>query len=117
MVRPKEEQDYPTPGDLQDWLRQEVMDTAKAAELRLNEATSLVTDYAKGKITAKEATTRWHSYNRRWGDAIPGVSSEGKTDAEIYREMDRNKNAERKFTADVRRSQAQVETRRGQHSR
>lgn len=116
MVRQNEEQDYPSQGDLLDWLKLEVMDIAKAAELRLNEATGLVTAYAKGKITAEEATKRWHSYNGRWGDAIPGVYSEGKTDKEIYKEMDANERAEKKFSAKVRRAQADKEKRGGGHS-
>lgn len=117
MVKRNEERDYPSPSDLLDWLKQEVMDVSKAAELRVNEATDLVTAYAKGKIEAKEATARWHAYCSRWGDAIPGVFSEGKTDKEILREMDATRRAERKFTAEVRRSQAEKEKRGSGHLR
>ena len=112
MVKRNEERDYPSPSDLLDWLKLEVMNVSKAAELRVNEATALATAYAKGKIEAKEATTRWHAYSSRWGDAIPGVfSSEGKTDKEILREMEATERAERKFTAEVRRSQVEKEKR------
>lgn len=117
MIRLNEERDYPSPDDLLDWLRLEVMNVAKAAELRVNEATDIVTAYAKGKIKPQEATRRWHSYSHRWGDAIPGVfSSEGKTDKEILREMDETRREEKKFSAKVRRSQAENEKRGGGHS-
>lgn len=108
LVKRSEKQDYPSPNDLLDWLRVEVKDVTRGAVLRVSEATDLVTAYAQGKIEADEATKRWHSYNHRWGDAIYGVaSSEGKTDQEIYAEMDATKEEERRFTAEVRRSQAE----------
>lgn len=117
MVKLNEKNDYPSPSDLLDWLKLEVMNVSKATELRLNEATNLVTAYAKGKIKPEEATRRWHSYNRTWGDAIPGVfSSEGKTDKEILREMDEALREEKKFSAEVRRRQEETEKRGGGHS-
>ena len=79
-----------TPKDLQNWLRQEVADSTKALELRLREATALVTDYSQGKITPEEAARKTHAFSRRWGEALPGTSAApGRSDAEILEAIDK----------------------------
>jgi hypothetical protein len=89
LVKFPADEDPLTPADMLHWLKDEASLVAKAAEMRIREATDLVTAYATGEITAAEANKRFYGYSRRWGDAIYGVSStEGKTDKQIRKEMD-----------------------------
>ncbi len=82
------EPDYLTPDELLDTLRREVIAINRAAELRVRELTVLVTDYARGRLSPEEANERFSRYSGRWGDPIHGVSVvEGKTDAQILKEM------------------------------
>ena len=77
-----------------DWLRHEVLVVNKEAELRIRDATTFVTDYARGHIPAQEAQERFLAYGDRWGDALSGVQSiEGRTDDDILREMDDERRA------------------------
>jgi len=79
-----------TAKDLQNWLRQEVADSAKALELRLREATALVADYSQGKISPEDAAQKTYAFSRRWGDALPGTSAApGRSDAEILEAIDK----------------------------
>lgn len=83
------EKDYLTPDEMLDWLRREVIAVNKEAELRIRDATIIVTEYARGRISAEEADKRAAAYDLRWGDALRGVYAvEGKSDADILREMD-----------------------------
>lgn len=78
-----------TSADLLDWLRREVTDVHKAAELRIGDVTEIATAYALGEMTAEEANKRFHRYGRRWGEALPGIaSSEGMTNEQIIKTMD-----------------------------
>jgi hypothetical protein len=69
------EPDYLRPEEMLDWLRDEVLAVSKAAELRLRDATIIVTEYAKGNISATEANKRFLDYSGRWGDALYGIVS------------------------------------------
>jgi hypothetical protein len=85
----KEESDHYTKADLALWLRQEVLDITKAAQLRIQDATDYVTAYALGQLTPEQAAERHRQYVRRWTDAIPGVyASETMTDQELIRRID-----------------------------
>jgi len=81
--------DYPSPRDMHDWLVQEVRDSGKAHELRVQEAVGFVTDYALGKISAEEAVKRHSQYLERWGEGLFGATA-GKdmTDEEIIKAVD-----------------------------
>jgi hypothetical protein len=75
--------------EMQNWLRQELADLAKANELRTKEATSFVASYASGAISPEEAEKRLHQYDRRWPEALPGTHTvKGATDAELLAEID-----------------------------
>ena len=75
---------------MRSWLRQELKDLSKAYELRLKEATELVTAYALGELTPEEADERNWRYHQRWGEALPGVSStEAVTDEQILAAIDK----------------------------
>jgi hypothetical protein len=81
---------YLSPEDIQQWLRQEISDSAKALELRVKEASEFVTAYAAGKITPAEAEEKHWRYQHRWGEALPGVhSGENITDQQILRAIDK----------------------------
>ena len=83
------EPEYLSVDDMLVALRDEVLAVSRAAEMRTREITALVTDYARGKATAEETHKRFLQYSRRWGDAIPGITTvEGKTDEELFRESD-----------------------------
>ena len=72
-----------------DALRDEVLLVSRAADIRIRELTVLVTDYARGRISAEEANERYIQNSRKWFDALPGVYSiEGKTDEQIVKEME-----------------------------
>ena len=104
MTEPKN--DTLTPEDMQQWLEQELRDLTKALELRVQDATELVTAYAVGKLTPREATARFLRYSARWGDAILGVRVEsGLTNDEILRRLD-EKNLPDRGTRLARRFQA-----------
>jgi hypothetical protein len=78
-----------TPNEMRDWLAQEVRDLTKVLALRVRDATEFVTAYARGKITAEEATSRMLRYGSRWGDPLPGVNiNEGMTDEEVLGRLD-----------------------------
>jgi hypothetical protein len=72
------------------WLQQELRDVSRAGELRTQEATAFVTDFALGRISEEEMVQRKSIYTARWGDeTIPGVSTEdGMTNGEIMRRLD-----------------------------
>ena len=81
--------EYLSPADMRDWLRQEIKDSAKALELRVREATDLVTAYSAGEITAEEADERQSRYHHRWGEALLGATvSQGITDEQILAKID-----------------------------
>jgi len=90
MADQKEPDDTISPPEMRRWLKEEIADLTKAMQLRVTEATALVTDYAAGKITPQEAKERLEKYDRRWGEALPGASaSKGVTDEEILAAIDR----------------------------
>lgn len=94
------EGDLLTPDELLDTLRREVIAINRAAEMRVRELTVLVTDYARGRIPPEEANERFSRYSGRWGDPIYGVSLvEGKTDAQILKEMADARPANRDYWA------------------
>jgi hypothetical protein len=69
------ESEYLSPKEMQDWLLQEVRDSAKAFELRVKEATEIASAYAQGQLSPKEAHERcWH-YQQRWGEALYGTTA------------------------------------------
>jgi hypothetical protein len=89
--KPPGEAEYQSPKALREWLAQEVRDVARASELRLRDATDLVTAYALGKLTPEQADERWWRYQDRWGEALPGVfASETKTDEQIIETIDKS---------------------------
>ena len=84
------EVDHLTPDEMLDWLRREVIAVNKEAQLRVDDATKFVTEYARGSMSADEANDRFLRYGSRWGDALEGIHKvEGRTDQDILAEMDR----------------------------
>src|ERR1700683_4740522 len=69
-----DEADYATPQELRSWLSQEIKDMTRAFDLRLREATDLVTAYSLGDLTPEQADERSWRYQHRWGEALPGTS-------------------------------------------
>jgi hypothetical protein len=82
-------EDFLTPTDLLNVLREDVLAVSKAAELRIRELTIIVTEYAKGNIDPQEANERFDQYVDRWRDAIDGGvrSVEGLSDDEILNKI------------------------------
>jgi hypothetical protein len=81
--------------DMQDWLRQEVRDSAKAHELRIRGATEFVTAYADGRVTTEQAMEALVRHDRRWGEALYGASAiEGKSDEAILNAIDKAREKE-----------------------
>jgi hypothetical protein len=77
---------------MRNWLDQEIRDIAKANDLRLRQATDLVTAFALGDLTADEAEQRLLAYQTRWDEALPGVyASPSLTDEQILEAIDRTK--------------------------
>ncbi len=81
----------------------EVANSAKAFELRKKEATELATQYAAGEISPEEANRRLVAYDRRWGEAIYGVSAaENLSDKQILDQIDQARSdTKRAFTAAI----------------
>jgi beta-galactosidase/beta-glucuronidase len=76
--------------EMQDWLKQELLDSSKAHALRAKEATEFVTKYAEGKMTPETAMQKLLDYEIRWGEALYGATAiPGKSDTEILREIDK----------------------------
>jgi len=87
---PPKDSGYATPQDMRDWLHQEILDSAKAFELRVREATEFVDDYSRGRISPEQALDRHVQYGERWGEALYGATA-GKTttNEEIVAAIDR----------------------------
>jgi hypothetical protein len=78
-----------SPQDVHEWAAQEVLDSGKAHELRVREATTLASDYSQGKISGEEAMERLRQFDRRWGEALFGASANtGMSDDEILAKID-----------------------------
>lgn len=85
-----DDSDHHTKEDLALWLKQEIMDVTKAAQLRIQDATDYGTAYALGQLTPEQAAERHRQYTHRWTDAIPGVyASEGMSDKELIQRIDK----------------------------
>jgi hypothetical protein len=76
--------------ELLEWYSLEVEDVSKAAQLRIQEATKLMDDCARGKISLEEAAEGVYQYSDRWRDVFHrGVRhARGMTDEQIYKAMD-----------------------------
>jgi hypothetical protein len=86
---PNEESEHLSVADMQDWLRQEIMDATKAAELRLKQASELVIAYAKGELSPAETSERLFDYDQRWGSALRGATAAAHlTDEQILKRID-----------------------------
>jgi hypothetical protein len=81
--------------DLLFWMRQEILSSQKAAQLRVHDATDIVTSYLACKISVDGAEDRLKRYQSRWGEAIRGVSvTPEMTDKEILSWIDKAKGEE-----------------------
>jgi len=81
---------HPSAQDMQTWLAQEIIDSAKAFELRVREATGFVTAYSLGQLTPEQADEMHSRYEHRWGEALAGVNATPNlTDEEITLAIDR----------------------------
>ena len=89
-----------SPDEMKGWLAQEVRELTKALELRLSDATDLVTNYAAGVLTPEQANERLERYMDRWGDSpIPGMHiGEQMSNSAIIEELDgwRTRESERR---------------------
>jgi hypothetical protein len=81
-------EDVLTPAEVARWAQQEIVKTTKAFELRVKEATELVTRYADGHISAEEAKRRIVAFDRRWGEALYGVTDGNVSNDEILATID-----------------------------
>lgn len=81
--------EFLSPQEMQDWLRQELKDLAKSVELRTTQAASFVIEYAMGKLTAEEADNHLQDYRNHWPEPLPG-SNVGveMTDSEIMQRIE-----------------------------
>jgi hypothetical protein len=85
----QDETEVLTPVEMADWLKREARDITKSAQLRLQDATDFVAGYLTGTLSPQEADERWTTYNRRWGEPIPGFNvSPEMSDQEILRRLD-----------------------------
>jgi hypothetical protein len=90
--------------EMQSWLNQEIMDSLKACELRVREATALVTAYAMGELTPQAANDRLTMYEDRWGEALPGATAASHiTDEAITAKVDAAHAAQRAWRERYRR--------------
>jgi hypothetical protein len=114
---PPDNSEYLSPAEMHQWLEQEISDSAKALELRMKEAASLVTAYFSGEISAQQAAERHWNYQKRWGEALPGTSAiAGLTDQEILATIDRTREPDfhkRLTRRHVQSSRSQDENTRG----
>jgi hypothetical protein len=84
--------DLLTPDEMLDVLRSEVIAISRGAHMQIAGLTAIVTDYARGKISAEEANERYHEHTRPWTDPLYGISTfEGRSDRAILEEMERVK--------------------------
>lgn len=86
---PNEGQEHLSVTDVQGWLRQEIMDITKAAELRMKQASEIVLAYAKGELTPEETSQRLFEYDERGVSALRGATAQTHlSDEEILQRMD-----------------------------
>jgi hypothetical protein len=107
---PIKESAHVTPKDLEQWQRQELLDLAKAVELRTKEVNDLAKAFRTGKITITEAEDRIWKYSERWGEALPGVhATKGASEEDILARIDETRNphfVERLLKKNTKRSKA-----------
>lgn len=82
-----EESDHLSPQDMRAWGEQEIRDSAKAHELRVQELTDLMTAYDRREISPEEAAERNWRYQHRWEEALPGASAQ-MSDEDILKRID-----------------------------
>jgi hypothetical protein len=56
-----------SPDEMRYWLEIETQNAQLAARRRISEATALVEDYTKGKLSRDEANERLEAHASRWG--------------------------------------------------
>jgi hypothetical protein len=80
--------------EMQDWLTSQIRDSAKAHELRIRGATELVSAYAEGKLTPKQAMDGLVRHDVRWGEALFGTSAfPNLSDQQILEAIDKARNS------------------------
>lgn len=86
---PQSISDTLSPDEMKEWLEDQIRDSAKAHELRIRDAKSLIGDYLDGRISPEEAMQRLIRHDIRWGDALFGTSaSSGLSDDAIVAAID-----------------------------
>src|SRR5580704_9614515 len=81
--------DYLSPKEMRDWALQELRDSTKAHELRVQSATQIATAYALGELTPDQAHERMFQHDHRWGEAIPGTHAfPASTDEQLLASID-----------------------------
>ncbi len=77
--------------ELVEWYTHEVEDIARAAQIRLQEASAFVDDCGTRKISLEEARNRWSEYSSKWPDAFPGAVgwTRGKSDDQLNQQWAR----------------------------
>ena len=88
-----------TTEELIEWLKQEVFDITKAAQLRVSDATDFVTARLSNRISPEEVEERYRKYQARWREPIPGaLTYEGITDRQILAQLDGLNKADEEMT-------------------
>lgn len=78
-----------TQEDVTAWLQQQIDHSRKATKLRIAGAREIAVDFAGNRISREEVADRIYQYEKRWGEALPGVwTTQGKTDQQILAELD-----------------------------
>lgn len=76
--------------DLKVWAKHQLAALNRAAELRRSDIASIVEPLERGEISNTEAMQRFHAYDNRWPEALPGVlqNQAAMTDDELRQEID-----------------------------
>ncbi len=73
--RTGEDWSFPDAEGMSVWLKDEISDIRRAAELRIKDATEFVTAYVRGATSRRQAEDHCFHYSQRWGDVIRGVGN------------------------------------------
>ena len=77
--------------EMKTYLKDEIREVRRAADLRIREFTDFTNAYAAGELTPEQAMDKFHRHMDKWGDSFPGLMPHDSnlSDAQIIAGMEK----------------------------